>query len=82
MLDSGDYVTIDDLTYSYEGKQTRLTAQKKRHYSTTICLCSLWGSGVVVYIIRCGLLLQVAYAVEILRNLYCVESGTLANLVA
>lgn len=29
MLDSGDYVTIDDLTYSYEGKQTRLTAQKK-----------------------------------------------------
>ena len=37
LLDSGDYVTIDDLTYSYEGKQTRLTAQKKRHYSTTIC---------------------------------------------
>ena len=32
--------------------------------------------------IRCGLLLQVAYAVEILRNLYCVEGGTLADLVA
>ena len=28
LLDSGDYVTIDDLTYSYEGKQTRLTDQK------------------------------------------------------
>ena len=28
LLDSGDYGTIDDLTYSYEGKQTRLTAQK------------------------------------------------------
>lgn len=37
LLDSGDYGTIDDLTYSYEGKLTRLTAQKKRHYSTTIC---------------------------------------------
>ena len=55
---------------------------QQRHYSTTICRFPLWGSGVAVYIIRYGLLLQVAYAVEILRNLYCVEGGTLADLVA
>lgn len=78
---------IDGVTYV--GSDTIGVSKQQRHYCSkkTPLLHngrSDFRCGVValLYIIRCGLLLQVAYAVEILRNLYCVESGTLADLVA
>ena len=79
---------IDGVTYV--GSDTIGVSKQQRHYcskknATTPQRYADVRCRVValLYIyIRCGLLLQVAYAVEILRNLYCVESGTLADLVA